>query len=236
MAVFAPGCFARCLAALAICCLASLSPLAAQTAAYTIHVGDQIQVLVFGAPSLNALAQQGSQTAPAIQSLSTTVTVLSDGSVTYPLIGSVQVEGLEPQAAAERISQALQTYVLHPRVSVIVVKGTMTSVEVLGSVDHGGRIEIRPGDRLVNALALAGVGPSVYSDLNHITLNRVVDGVPHVYNVNLYNMLLNADYSANPVLQAGDVVYVPKAKQRDLSSIPFVLYYLYLLATPGVPH
>jgi polysaccharide biosynthesis/export protein len=220
-----------------ICCLLAPLATAAQTV-YTIQAGDQLQVIVFGTQGVPSI--QGQQPSPmpsTIQALSQTVTVLSDGTVTYPLIGPVSVAGLPVNGAAQRIAAALEAYVIHPTVSVVIVKGTSATVKVLGSVDHGGQIELQQGDRLVDALAKAGVGPSSFADLNHITLNRIVDGAPRVFNVNLYNMLLNADYSANPLLLAGDVIYVPKAKQynlANLANIPFALYYLYLLVTPGL--
>jgi polysaccharide biosynthesis/export protein len=210
----------------------------AQTTPYTIHADDQLQVMVFGAQGIYSIPVQGQpQSQPAtIQALSQTVTVLSDGTITYPLIGSISVAGLRPDVAAERIAAALAAYVIHPTVSVIVAKGTPATIEVLGSVDHGGQFELQKGDRVVDALVKAGVGPSSFADLNHVTVNRMVGGVPHIYDVNLYDMLLNADYSSNPLLQPGDIVYVPKARQYNLAnliSIPFGLYYLYLLVHPS---
>jgi polysaccharide biosynthesis/export protein len=209
----------------------------AQAGDYTIQPGDQLRVLVFGSQGVSAIQVPGQPPTGTIQALSETVTVLSDGTITYPLIGSMSVAGMSPEAAARRISAALAAYVIHPKVSVIVEKGTSATIKVLGSVDHGGQFDLQPGDRLVDALAKAGVGPTSVADLNHITLNRLVGGVPRVYNINLYNMLLNADYSANPLLQPGDVVYVPKARQYNYANwanVPFALYYLYLLLTPGI--
>lgn len=209
----------------------------AGAADYIIQPGDQLQVLVFGSQGLGSVQTQGQPQTGTIQALSQSLTVLSDGTITYPLIGSIVVAGLTPDAAGRRISDALSRYVKHPNVSVIVQKGTPATVKVIGSVDHGGQIELQSGDRLADALAKAGAGPTSQADLNHITLNRVVDGVPRVYNINLYKMLLNADYSANPVLQPGDLVYVPKAKQYNVANwinLPFGLYYLYLLLTPGI--
>ncbi|HET6274867.1 MAG TPA: polysaccharide biosynthesis/export family protein [Candidatus Cybelea sp.] len=229
---------ARFIAALFLAfCLAAPAAAAAQTSTYAIRADDQLQVIVFGTQGATPLQPQGGP-APTgtIQALSQTVTVLSDGTITYPLIGSISVAGLQPDVAAERIAAALGAYVVHPTVSVIVVKGTPATIEVLGSVDHGGQIELQKGDRVVDAIARAGVGPTSSADLNHITLNRLVDGVPHLYNVNLYHMLLNADYASNPTLQPGDVVYVPKARQYNISNltnIPFALYYLYLLINPA---
>lgn len=208
----------------------------AQTSTYAIRANDQLEIIVYGAQGITPVQPQSQVPNPSIAALSQTVTVLSDGTITYPLVGSISVAGLQPDAAAQRIAEALQAYVVHPKVSVIVVKGTPATVEVLGSVDHGGQIELQSGDRVVDAIARAGVGPTSYADLNHITVNRMVDGVPHLYNLNLYHMLLDADYSSNPILQPGDVVYVPKARQyniANLTNIPFALYYLYLLINPA---
>ncbi len=205
--------------------------------AYTIHADDQLQVQVFGTQGLYSTPGQNGQFASnTIQPLSQTVTVLSDGTINYPLIGTVAVAGLRPDDAAHRISDDLLAFVIHPIVSVEVLKGTAERISILGSVEHGGQFELARGDRLVDLLVKAGVGPQSFADLNHITLNRVVDGIPRLYNIDVYNMLLNADYAANPILESGDVVYVPKAKQHnaaDFLNLPFALYYLHLLAVPG---
>jgi protein involved in polysaccharide export with SLBB domain len=204
---------------------------------YTIQAGDQLQVVVYGLSGTLPPVAQGPAPPAIIQSLSQTVTVLSDGTVTYPLIGSISVTGLTADAASDRLTAAMRRYVIRPRVSVIIARGKAATFYVLGAVDHGGQFDLERDDRLANAIVEAGVGVNSLADLNHITINRVVDGVPHVYNVNLYNMLLNADYSANLPLKPGDVVYVPKAKQTNLSNLanlPAALYYLYLLVTPGI--
>jgi protein involved in polysaccharide export with SLBB domain len=220
--------------------LFALAPSTAKAdAAYSIQAGDQLQVNVYGGQGIAAVQVPAAPQPYTIAALSETVLVLSDGTINYPLVGSLHVGGLTPDDAGKVIADALAAYVRHPMVSVIVQKSTPATIKVLGSVDHNGQLELQKGDRLADALAKAGVSSYSYPDLNHITLNRVVDGVPHVYNFNLYKMLLNADPSQDPVLQPGDVVYVPKAKQVNLSNyanLPFALYYLYLLITPGINH
>ncbi|HEX4012529.1 MAG TPA: polysaccharide biosynthesis/export family protein [Candidatus Cybelea sp.] len=228
------------LAALSVALCAFAPSFARAETAYIIQPGDQLQVMVFGGPGITAI-QVPLQVQPAttIAPLSQAVTVLADGTISYPLIGSIHVAGLTPDAAGKLIAGALTAYVRHPTVSVLVAKSTPSTIKVLGSVDHNGQIELQKGDRLADVLAKAGVSSYSYPDLNHITVNRVVDGVRHVYNYDLYNMLLNADDSADPLLQPGDVVYVPKARQVNQAAwlnLPFGLYYLYLLLTPGVNH
>lgn len=230
---------ARLFAALSlIMCLIAPAVATANTD-YIIQPGDQLQVMVFGGQGVVAVQVPAQPQSATISALSQSVTVLSNGSITYPLIGSIHVAGLTPDAAGVQIADALKAFVRTPTVSVIIQKSTPPTVKVMGAVDHGGQVELQNGDRLADALAKVGVSPYSYPDLNHITLNRTVDGVPHVYNLNLYKLLLNADYSEDPVLEAGDIVYVPKAKQvnlANLENIPFALYYLYLLVTPGVNH
>jgi polysaccharide biosynthesis/export protein len=229
--------FGRNLAALLLIAgLAVPSVALSATEPYTIQAGDQLQVIVYGLSGTSPTLAQGPTPPAIIQSLSQTVTVLSDGTITYPLIGSIEVGGLSADTASDRLTAAMRRYVIHPKVSVIVAKGRASSYYVLGAVDHGGQFELERNDRLADAIVKAGVGVNALADLNHITVDRIVDGVPHVYNINLYNALLNADYSANPLLEPGDVVYVPKARQYNINNwinVPFGLYYLYLLLTPG---
>jgi polysaccharide biosynthesis/export protein len=188
----------------------------AQASEYKIRPYDQIQVTIAGASLL-----------------SQTVTVLSDGTVLYPFVGSIRVEGLTTTQLTDLLAQRLKHYFNRtPQLGVNLLKTSPALVNVLGAVEHGGAIQIQNGDRLVDVITKAGVGPDAYADLNHITVNRLVDGVPQLYNVNLYNMLLNADYSSNMLVRDGDTVYVPKAKQRNYTNLPITLYYLYLLATP----
>ena len=170
---------ARRLAALSLALCALAPSIAKADTPYSIQPGDQLQVMVFGGPGITAI-QIPLQVQPSatIAALSAAVTVLGDGTITYPLIGSIHVAGLTPDEAGKRIAAALAVYVRRPTVSVLIQKSTPSTIKVLGSVDHNGQIELQRGDRLTDALAKAGVSSYSYPDLNHITLNRVVDGDP----------------------------------------------------------
>jgi polysaccharide biosynthesis/export protein len=103
--------------------------------------------------------------------------------------------------------------------SVVYVPGPIPiTVDVSGAVDHPGDVQLHEGDRLSMAIAKAGNSQNAQSDLNHIRLVRTgADGVETTTQVNLYQALKGGDLSADPVLQKGDVVYVPQAvKHSDL--------------------
>lgn len=193
------------------------TPAIASPGDYAIHVGDQLQIVVYGVTALNE-----------------TVPVLPDGTIALPFIGSVPVATMTPDAASRLITGLLARYVKKPTVNVIVLKPTTDMVEVLGSVEHGGSIQLNPGDRLSDAIVKAGVGTTSHADLNHITVNRIADGKSRLFNVNLYEMLLNGDLASNMLLEPNDLIYVPQAKQPiNLLNLPFALYYLYLLSNPA---
>jgi protein involved in polysaccharide export with SLBB domain len=84
---------------------------------------------------------------------------------------------------------------------------------VLGAVDHPGDIDIGEGDRLSMAIARAGNSNGANADLNHVHVTRQqADGSSSNFEVNLYRELQDGDIAGDPVLQKGDIVYVPQAR------------------------
>lgn len=101
--------------------------------------------------------------------------------------------------------------------SVVYVPGPVTlDVVVEGAVDHPGDVQVSEGDHLSMAIAKAGNSANANADLNNIrVLRNMPDGSRQQLNVNLYKALEHNDSSADPVLQKGDVVYVPQARQKS---------------------
>jgi polysaccharide export outer membrane protein len=100
---------------------------------------------------------------------------------------------------------------------VVYVPGPVTfNVVVSGAVDHPGEIQISQGDRLAMAIAKAGDSTNSQADLNHIKVMRTLpNGQQQVSTYDLYKALDKNDPSADPVLQKGDVVYVPEARGKN---------------------
>ncbi len=101
--------------------------------------------------------------------------------------------------------------------SVVYVPGPVQfTVEVAGSVDHPGDIQVNEGDRLSIAIAKAGDSQNANADLNHIRLIRTeADGKQTTQEINLYQALNNGDQNADVALQKGDVIYVPQAAKHS---------------------
>jgi polysaccharide biosynthesis/export protein len=101
--------------------------------------------------------------------------------------------------------------------TVVYVPGpTPMQVQVLGSVDKPGAVEVHVGDRLAMAVAAAGASGGSRADLSHIRLTRVAaDGSTSVSEYNLYTALKDGDLTADPVLEKNDMIYVPQAHAPD---------------------
>jgi polysaccharide export outer membrane protein len=103
---------------------------------------------------------------------------------------------------------------------VYVVGANPIMVEVLGAVDHPGNVQIDQGSRLSMAIAQAGTSPNVYSDLNHVVITHTdASGKTSKQEINMYNFLKGGDKKYDPVLQKGDVVYVPMGKRPGGSGV-----------------
>jgi polysaccharide biosynthesis/export protein len=100
---------------------------------------------------------------------------------------------------------------------VVYVPGPVTfEVFVSGAVDHPGDIQVSEGDRLAMAIAKAGNSTNSQADLNHIRIMRTgPDGKEISHEYDLYQALQNNDQTADPVLQKGDIVYVPEAHGQN---------------------
>jgi hypothetical protein len=97
-------------------------------------------------------------------------------------------------------------------------------VQVLGAVARPGNIELRAGDRLLLALARAGVGENLYSDLSRVHLLRgsaATDGTtPLTYQIDMYQATQHGDLRFDPVLRNGDKIYVPESAGRRPYVVP----------------
>jgi protein involved in polysaccharide export with SLBB domain len=123
-----------------------------------IGPGDILFITVYGengrAGSLNTLSGGDSQ-------LPTDYQVDSDGTITYPFLGSIHLIGLTPAQASEKIATLLHK----PRkVSVLVKESNTFWVSILGNVSKPGKYQIKGAPTLLSALAEAG-GPLPDSDL-----------------------------------------------------------------------
>ncbi len=124
----------------------------------TIGPGDVFSVRVYGEDAMAGSHQ-----------------VASDGTINFPLLGTVQVNGLEPTEVAEKIQNALRARDLMrtPQVSVYVEKYVSKRVSVVGAVANPGTFPLEPGMTVVQAISMAG-GFSSLADRDGAVVTRRV--------------------------------------------------------------
>ncbi len=159
-----------------------------------LGAGDVLRISVFEQPDL-----------------SLEVRVSESGTITYPLIGEVNVGGQTPAAAERKIAQMLETggYLKNPHVNIIVSQLQSQQASVLGQVNRPGRYPLDSAKSLADVLALAGGVSPEGGDL--ITIVRKSELASNREVVDLASMMRNGDLAKNIIISGGDIVYVERA-------------------------
>lgn len=143
-----------------------------------------------------------------------TITIQPDGFVTLKGIGTVHVEDETLPELTETVRSAYST-VLHDPLLVVSLKDfDKPSFIASGEVGHPGKYEIRTDVTLSEALAIAG-GASDRARISKVVLyRRTPEGTFEGKVYNLKRLMAAHDLSEDPLVQPGDLLYVP----RNISS------------------
>lgn len=180
--------------------LLALPPALGQTAVdYVIVPGDKVQITVLGYPDH-----------------SSEIIVRPDGKISLPLVGELLVAGKTPAEVSTLLTEALAVYLKQPVVTVSVLEFAprlKPKVMVLGSVRNPGAYEIVAGDRVLDAMVMAGwiVGRAALDQVGII--RRDANGKFSVKTINLDQAIRKGDLSQNDELRNADVVYVPESNR-----------------------
>ena len=165
--------------------------------------------------------------------ISGNVIVSPEGTVSIPMIGSVDVMGLTLTEAKDRIHQAVQQKYITAEISVSLLSPRSFMVHVSGFVKQPGNHPVSAVQRASNAVYLAGIydgeevslrsgasaGSSrLYSSLRNIEIHRS-DG--KTIAVDLFRYMVTGDNSYNPRLRDGDVLVIPP---EDIESNSISIY------------
>lgn len=173
--------------------------------AYRVGPGDRLIVAVYGHPelSLSAYTGQNIQSNPGLL-------VDNDGTIQFPLIGSVSVAGKSSEELRAFLERELSRYVNDPRVTVQIAFNGSVRYYLLGQFTNPGlKFSDRPL-RLLEALALGGSVQMENASLRSAYLARANRRLP----VNLFRLLRQGDLTQNIKLQSGDVILIPDSESE----------------------
>jgi len=139
-----------------------------------------------------------------------TVRVSATGTVTLPMIGEININGMDEQAAARAIDAALlaKGMLLHPLVSVLVTAYAGQDVSVLGEVSRPGVYPYTYHHRLLDLISAAqGLSPNAGRLVN--IFHSGDPKTPHAVVLDPSGTDTASDH--NPELSPGDTVQVSRA-------------------------
>jgi polysaccharide biosynthesis/export protein len=161
---------------------------------YTIRAGDVLQISVWKEDQLDQ-----------------EVLVLADGSINYPLVGSVNAEGFTPEELQMSIKDKLKKLIPDAAVTVSVKAALGHTVSVLGQVNKPGELLMGHGLTVMQALSQAG-GLTPYASTHGIRiLHRGPDGKESSSRFPYNDIIDGDDLEKDIQLSPGDVVVVPTA-------------------------
>lgn len=142
------------------------------------------------------------------ETLQKEVVVLPDGSVTFPLIGRVEVAGLTTPEVEQAIAAKLKKYLPEPIVTVVIIGIEGHRAYVTGKVMRPGAIIINGPITVLQAISLVG-GFDRFADESSIKVIRAKPDGQQVLPVNYKDIVSGKNISTNILLKAGDTLVVP---------------------------
>lgn len=143
------------------------------------------------------------------EDLSGTYRVAQDGTIDFPLIGRVEVAGLEPTDVADLIEERLRVaqYMRDPQVSIFVQEYNSKRISVLGAVREPGSFPMQSGLTVVQAISLAG-GFTALANRDGTTVARRVNG--QIQRIPVHVDRITSGQEEDVVIRAQDIIYVPE--------------------------
>jgi polysaccharide biosynthesis/export protein len=174
-----------------ICAKTDLAVAADTPDIYHLHPGDKVLISVWREDTLHR-----------------EVIVLPDGSITFPLIGRVEVAGLDTPEVERRITLKLKDYLPDPVVTVTIAGTDGNRAYVIGKVIRPGSLIISGPTTVLQAISMVG-GFDKFADEGGIKVIRVKPDGQEIVSVRYKDITSGRDMSTNIQLKAGDTIVVP---------------------------
>lgn len=136
------------------------------------------------------------------------VTIAPDGSITYPLVGRIEVSGMTYPDLVQTLEKAISEYYQNPQVSVNILEIHNQKVLVIGEVATPSVLQLTNSMSILEALTLAGgINPSARTD-NVLVVRGGLDQ-PKLFTVNVKSIYTQGAADQVVYLEKGDIVVVP---------------------------
>ena len=177
---------------------------------YRLGKGDVLSIVVWYQPDM--AAQGAAPGRSQAQQVSNGSWVSDRGTIFYPLVGELKVEGKTIDQVRTELDSRLRKYIRNPQVDVTVSQFRSQKVSVSGSVRQAGQLPITNVPlTLIDAIDLAG-GTTDTADPQNVKWTH--KGVEKT--ISLEDLRASGDMSQNYLLSDGDIVYVPSNENNRI--------------------
>ncbi len=161
---------------------------------YPLGTGDVVRITVFQQPDMT-----------------TETRVTESGTLTFPLLGPLEVAGLNTKEVEAKIANLLRAkgFVKDPQVTATITAFKSRQVSIIGHVVRPGRYPLEEGTyTLTETIALAGGVTEDAAD--EVLLLRVRDGKTITVSVDLPTLFRSNGALTDPEVIGGDTIYVDR--------------------------
>ncbi|CAB1063600.1 hypothetical protein D1BOALGB6SA_8383 [Olavius sp. associated proteobacterium Delta 1] len=144
--------------------------------------------------------------------------VRPDGKISFGFVEDIYIKGLTASELDKNLTIYLKEYVKNPRIDVVVKRYNSKYIRVVGAISNNARsgdssdsgtgpglYKLRGKTTALEIITRAG-GPTQNANLKNVSFRRK-NGESST--LNLYKAILQGDQSQNPVLDDGDLVFLP---------------------------
>ncbi len=164
---------------------------------YTIGPRDTLRIILWDNPELvNPMGLEQDDQAGLH-------TVREDGTIFFPLVGTLRVSGLTTGQIRHALSGALEEFVVNPQVDVRVAEFRSKKVQITGNVADPGPMFLTDDPLTIRSALAARGGFDELADAGEIELVR--GGNRHAIDI----QAIFAGEVPDPILRDGDTLYVP---------------------------
>ena len=162
---------------------------------YKLQPGDLVEIQVFREDSMNRVLR-----------------ISGNGTITFPLVGVVEIAGCSLTEAEQRLMDRLTEYLKNPQVSMLVKEYGNKTVYVLGQVKKPSSIDIPPEKSLTVLEAITSVGGFTdIANTSKVRVLRMENGKQKTFDVDVTQITKQGNKALDIALVPGDVIFVPQS-------------------------
>ena len=142
------------------------------------------------------------------EALQQEVLVLPDGTISFPLVGTIDVDDKTPLQVQEELKEKLSRLIPDPEVNLTVMQVAGNNIFVIGKVIRPGRFAMNRPTDVIQAISLAG-GFTPYASSDSIQIFRRTGKKQQIISFDYTRIADGKALETNILLRSGDTIVVP---------------------------